>query len=207
MYNPAHFEESNPEHLHEFIRCNSFATLVTKTREGLTADHLPIYLSRTKSGQALVQGHIATQNPLWKHITDTDETLLIFQGNNSYITPSWLASKKMNGKVVPTWNYTAVHVKGNIRFIHDPSWKLTLLNQLTDQHEAGRSEAWSVSDAPEEFIEKLLPAIVGFEIEVKDIIGKCKLSQNQTKANRVSIANNLNELKHPMATEIDTLNP
>lgn len=205
MYRPTHFEESNLDCLYDFIRCNPFATLVTKTRTGLTADHLPVYLNTDNRERVCVQGHIATQNPLWKSITDRQDSLLIFQGSNAYVTPSWMPSKKTNGKVVPTWNYTAVHIKGNIEFIHDSSWKLTLLTRLTDHQEQKLAEPWHVSDAPTEFIEKLLPAIVGFEIVVKEIVGKFKLSQNQSQENRVGIAKGLKEQGHPMAIHIENL--
>ncbi|MDF3013242.1 MAG: negative transcriptional regulator [Cellvibrio sp.] len=205
MYIPKHFEEPNTEILHDFIRCNPFAVLVTKTEAGLNADHLPIYLNTENMERICVQGHIATANPLWGNIAGDQEALLIFQGSNSYVTPSWLPSKKINGKVVPTWNYTAVHVKGVINFIHEPSWKMTLLNNLTAHQERKFEQPWLVSDAPKDFIEKILPAIVGFEIVIKEIFGKFKLSQNQSLENRVGIVKGLEEQGHEMAEQIQKI--
>ncbi len=202
MYIPKHFEESNSEALHEFIRCNPFAILVTNTDGGLNADHLPLYLNAENPARVCVQGHVATSNPIWNNIAASQQVLLIFQGANAYITPKWLPSKKTNSKVVPTWNYSAVHVKGNIEFIHDPSWKIALLNNLTAQQEEKLEKPWLVSDAPVEFIEKLLPAIVGFEIVVEEIFGKFKLSQNQSQENRIGIAEGLEKQGHEMAKEI-----
>ncbi|RYE56951.1 MAG: FMN-binding negative transcriptional regulator [Sphingobacteriales bacterium] len=202
MYIPKHFEESNNDVLHEFIRCNPFAVLVTTLESGLNADHLPVYLNTENKERICVQGHIATSNPLWKNITNAQESLLIFQASNSYISPGWFPSKEIDGRVVPTWNYTAVHVKGNIEFIHEPFWKMTLLENLTTRHEEKFKQPWLVSHAPTEFIEKLLPAVVGFEIVVKEIFGKFKLSQNQSQENRAGIIQGLEEQGHEMAKQI-----
>src|SRR5690606_9082526 len=117
MYIPKHFEESDVDVLYEFIRCNPFATLVTNTKGGLNADHLPVILNAENKDRVCVQGHIATSNPVWKNIADTRECLLIFQSSNAYISPGWYPSKNTDGRVVPTWNYSAVHVKGTIEFI------------------------------------------------------------------------------------------
>jgi transcriptional regulator len=202
MYLPKHFEENNAAVLYEFIRCNPFAVLVTNGADGLSADHIPILLNTDNEERICLQGHIAASNSLWKTLVNPHDTLVIFQGSNSYITPGWYPTKKIDGRVVPTWNYTAVHVKGEIEFIHEPGWKMTLLNNLTLSHEEKFSQPWSVSDAPPEFIEKLLPAIVGFEIIIKEIFGKFKLSQNQPLENRVGIAQSLEEQGHEMAGKI-----
>ncbi len=205
MYIPTHFEEANRDRLYDFIRCNPFATLVTNTPMGLSADHLPVYLNTENSERICLQGHIATKNPLWKNISDLQDTLLIFQGTNAYITPHWYPSKKIDGKVVPTWNYSAVHIKGKIEFFHEPSWKLNLLNHLTDHQEQNFAQPWRVSDAPADFIEKLLSAIVGFEVVVNEIYGKCKLSQNQNEDNKKGVIQGLREQEHPMAMQIENL--
>jgi transcriptional regulator len=202
MYIPKHFEEVDIEVLHEFMKCNPFATLVTNTDSGLNAEHIPVYVNTEDTSRVCVQGHIATSNSLWRKISSAQESLLIFQGSNAYITPSWFPSKETNGKVVPTWNYSAVHVKGIIEFIHEPAWKLELLNNLTAIHENKLENPWRVSDAPKEFIEKLLPAIVGFEIVVKEVQGKFKLSQNQPQENRSGIAQGLEKQGHEMAGQI-----
>jgi transcriptional regulator len=144
--------------------------------------------------------------PALENITNAQESLLIFQASNSYISPGWFPSKEIDGRVVPTWNYTAVHVKGNIEFIHEPFWKMTLLENLTTRHEEKFKQPWLVSDAPAEFIEKLLPAVVGFEIVVKEIFGKFKLSQNQSQENRAGIIQGLEEQGHEMAKQIPNSN-
>lgn len=202
MYIPKHFEESNIEALHEFIRCNPFAILVTNIDSGLNADHIPVYLNTDNKNKVCLHGHIAASNPVWKNISGNSDVLLIFQSSHAYITPSWFPSKKVDGKVVPTWNYSAVHVKGSIEFIHEPSWKINLLNNLTAHQEEKLENPWQVSDAPSEFIEKLLPEIVGFEVVVNEIFGKFKLSQNQSKENRMGIAEGLEKQGHEMAKEI-----
>lgn len=202
MYIPKHFEESNVNVLHEFIRCNPFAILVTYIDSGLNADHIPVFLNTENINKVCLQGHIAASNPLWENLSENKEVLLIFQGGNAYITPSWVPSKKVNAKVVPTWNYSSVHVKGSIEFIHEPSWKINLLNKLTAHQEAKLENPWQVSDAPSEFIKKLLPAIVGFEVVVNEIFGKFKLSQNQSQENRIGIAEGLERQGHEMAKEI-----
>lgn len=202
MYIPKHFAESDNDRLYEFIRSNPFALLVTNTQSGLNADHLPVYLNTQNPHKVCVQGHIASANPLWKNITDSQQSLLIFQGTNAYIPPAWLPSKKTDGRVVPTWNYSAVHVKGSIEFIHEPCWKLALLDKLTAQQEDKLEHPWSVADAPAEYIQKLLPAIVGFEIVVSEMVGKFKLSQNQSLENRSGIAEGLEKQGHPMAGQI-----
>lgn len=205
MYIPKQVAEDNIPALHEFIRKYPFATLITHTSSGLNADHIPLYLNTTDSQRICLQGHIATPNPLWQSVTNNSEVLVVFQGINSYITPSWLPSKKIHGKVVPTWNYTAVHAKGTIAFIHTPEWKMDLLHNLTLAQEQKLAQPWSVADAPAEFIEKLLPAIVGLEIVVSEIIGKFKLSQNQSAENRIAIADALHTEGHEMAGLITQL--
>ena len=194
MYIPKHFEESNPDILYEFIRLHPLATLVANTHMGHNAEHIPVMVKIGSQGERQLQGHIALANPLWKSIENLEDVLLIFQADNSYISPNWFPSKKVDGRVVPTWNYRAVHMRGSIRFIHDSSWKMDFLDHLTRVHEHDQETPWFVSDAPAEFIEKLLPAIVGFEITVREIFGKFKLSQNQSLENRAGVARGLEEL-------------
>ncbi len=202
MYIPKPFAESDTDVLYDFIRHNPFATVVSHVDGGLNADHLPIYLNMEDPRNSVLQGHIASSNPLWKAVSDTREVLVIFQGSNAYISPNWLPSKEKDGRVVPTWNYSAVHIKGTITFIHEDSWKLELLNRQTLFHEKDFENPWRVSDAPPGFVAKLLPNIVGFEIAVKDIFGKFKLSQNQSQENRKGIMDALDQRGHEMAKSI-----
>lgn len=171
------------------------ATLVVNSDDGLQANHIPLLLAERKPGNFVLQGHIAAANPLWK-IGIQGDVLAIFQGPAAYVTPSWYPSKQEHGKVVPTWNYTAVHATGELSFIHDNDWKLDLVQRLTEQMEASKPQPWKVSDAPKAFTQKLLPAIVGFEIAVVDMVGKWKVSQNQPEANQQGVREGLEAAGH-----------
>ena len=146
-------------------------------------------LTEHPEGKLFLQGHIAKANPLWK--TTPKEVLVIFTGPDSYISPSYYSSKQVDGKAVPTWNYVAVHIKGSLRFIHDAHWCLNLVSRLSTQHEQERDKPWSVSDAPQEYIEKMLSAVVGLEIEVNSLVCKVKASQNQTSENKQGVVSGL----------------
>lgn len=203
MYRPKQFEQNDPESMLDFIRTNPFASLVSNSANGLNAEHIP-FLVRTNSGSKTVLcAHIAKANPLWKELRDGDSVLVLFQGSNSYISPNWYPSKQTDSRVVPTWNYTAVHAKGDIEFIHDAKWLLSLLNDLTGAQEQAQEQPWKVSDAPEKFIERQLSAIVGIEIVVDDLIGKFKLSQNQSAENRQGVKSGLRKVGHEMSDLID----
>jgi transcriptional regulator len=140
-----------------------------------------------------LQGHVARSNPLWKEALAGGEALAIFHGPNRYISPSWYATKKETGKVVPTWNYVAVHAYGTLRPIEDRAWLRALVERLTVQNESVNPDPWKVSDAPEDYVEKMLEAIVGVEIAITRLEGKWKVSQNQPAANRASVVKVLRE--------------
>jgi len=199
MYAPKAFDEGNMDSMLELIQSYPFATLVTAGVNGLNAEHIPFLVKTEGDEIAVLQAHIAYSNPLWESCVNGDDVLVVFQGVNSYISPNWYPSKSKDSKVVPTWNYTAVHVKGSIEFIHDSEWKLLLLNDLTEKHEKGQDTPWAMRDAPAEFIDKLLPAIVGIEINVSSIQGKSKLSQNQSIENRKGVKDGLEGIGHKMA--------
>lgn len=192
MYIPQHFEQQNPEALYDLIRKRPLATLVINASSGLCANHVPLRLIQSTSAEVVLQGHIAKANPLGNE-TSPREALAIFQGADSYISPNWYPTKQENGRVVPTWNYVAVHASGQIRFINEPNWKMNFLESLTTEHESSQENPWAVSDAPEEFTEKLLSAIVGFEITVHNLSGKWKISQNQVEKNQSGVVNGLSE--------------
>lgn len=199
MYSPKHFREENEDILFDFIRQHPFATLITQADSNIDANHLPLYLNTKDSSNIRLQGHIAATNLIWKTDTLLQEVLVIFQGSNAYISPNWYPTKAINGKAVPTWNYQAVHIKGKLTFMHDEEWKTQLLTDLTEAHEQQFETPWSLTDAPDEFIRKLMPAIVGFEITIDQIQGKFKLSQNQPEKNKKGIAQHLRDQNHPMA--------
>jgi len=194
MYNPNHFEETRPEVLHALVAQHPLATVVGHTPEGLVADHIPLMLRTDAAGRATLVGHVARQNPIWQPGADGQprQVLAVFQGASAYISPNWYATKADGGKVVPTWNYAVVHAHGALGAVHDAAWKLALLNQLTRTHESPQPHPWAVADAPADYIERLLAAIVGIEIPVVRLQGKWKVSQNQPAANQQGVLAGLN---------------
>src|SRR5262249_1872949 len=179
MYVPKQFEEPNVEVMQELIRDRPLATLVSLGSNGLNANHIPLEIAPEPSPYGTLRGHVARANPLWRELSTGVESLAIFQGPDAYITPSWYPTKQETGMVVPTWNYAVVHAYGALRVVDDADWLRSLVGRLTDQHEMGFQDRWSVSDAPHEYIEKLLGAIVGIEMVVTKLIGKWKVSQNR----------------------------
>lgn len=192
MYVPKHFDVTDVSVMHDLIRKYPLATLVTHSQEGLNANHIPLHLTTSSEPYGTLQGHVSRINPLLTDIIEGSEELVIFHGPNAYISPSWYETKKQAGKVVPTWNYVVVHAYGKIRVIDDCEWLLTQLNNLTDVHEMNFLEPWTVSDAPNEFTEKLLESIIGIEMKITKLIGKWKVSQNQPEHNKQSVINGLN---------------
>ena len=193
MYVPKYFSETRMDVLQAFIARHSFATLVAVAAEGLTANHLPLMSRLSPEGTGALRGHIARANSLWREVGNGAPVLAIFHGPHGYVSPSWYPSKREDGKVVPTWNYATVHVSGRIRFIDDADWLRQLVISLTDMHEAGRAHRWHVSDAPAAYIDAMLRAIVGIEIDVSAVVGKFKGSQNRSIADREAVAAALRE--------------
>jgi len=185
MYVPRHFSIEDPACLHEFMRAHPLATLVTHGAEGLDANHVPLMVRGAEGAERLV-GHVARSNPLWEDHAD-EHVLCVFQGPDHYISPSAYPSKVEHGKVVPTWNYAVVHARGLLRVIDDRDWLHALVTDLTHAHEAGQAAPWNVTDAPVDYIERMLGAIVGIEIEVTEMVGKWKVSQNQVATNRAGV--------------------
>ena len=186
MYLPAHFEETRSEMLHALMRDYPLATLVAHGADGLAAHHLPLHFAAAIPPQGALQGHVARANPLWQESANA-EVLVIFHGPQAYVTPSWYPTKRLHGKAVPTWNYAVVHAHGRLRAIEDPAWLRAQLETLVGRHEAGFAEPWGIADAPPEYIDKMLAAIVGIEIAITGLQGKWKLSQNQPPANRAGV--------------------
>lgn len=187
MYLPKHFEESNPQALRDFMRAHPLAMVVVNDGCGLSADHMPLRLEPAGAAQGVLQGHVARANPLWSTVGMGLDCLAVFHGAQHYISPNWYATKAQTGKVVPTWNYEVVHVNGRIRAIDDSAWLRALLVKLTAEHEHGQPRPWRIDDAPQDYIDRLLLAIVGVEIEILGIVGKAKLSQNQPQENKASV--------------------
>ena len=187
MYAPPHFRESRVEILHEAIRQAPFANLVTMGVEGLDGTPLPLMLDPSDGPQGSLIGHIARANPQWRTTDVAQEALAIFSGPDSYITPSYYETKRLTGKVVPTWNYVTIHARGRISFSQDPEVLLDLVRRLTERHEGERTDPWAVSDAPADFIQSQLRAIVGVRLEITALTGKWKMSQNRSPADRAGV--------------------
>jgi transcriptional regulator len=192
LYLPAHFNETRIEVLHALMRARPLATLVTQGNSGLLANHMPVEtLSEPKPLGSLL-GHIARANPLWREYREGSEALAIFQGPQVYISPSFYPSKAQSGEVVPTWDYAVVHARGTLRFIEDAAWLKGFVARLTDTYEAARPQPWKITDAPNEYIEKMLGLIIGFEFSIVDLRGKWKVSQNRPAADRQGVVEHLN---------------
>lgn len=191
MYTPKQFEELRIDVMHELIRARPLATLVTLSAGGLNANHIPLHLLESPAPLGTLQGHVARANPILGDFEKNIEVLAVFHGPDAYITPSWYATKKETGKVVPTWNYAVVHAYGYVRIVDGASWLRAQLEALTAHNEASFAEPWAVSDAPHEFTEKLIGNIVGFEMVITKLLGKWKVSQNQPQQNQASVIESL----------------
>lgn len=192
MYQPSAFREERLETLHELIRAHPLATLITAGPGGLVANLVPFILA-DEGDQGTLRAHVAKANDQVGALATGAETLVVFQGPEAYITPSWYPSKKEHGRVVPTWNYAVVQVRGTPRVIDDPAWLRTQIGALTSAQEGKRPEPWKVTDAPEAFIEGQLRAIIGVEIPIVTIEGKWKVSQNRSAADRQGVYRGLED--------------
>jgi transcriptional regulator len=191
MYQPAHFREDRLEVHHELIRQNPLGMLVSAGAGGLVANPIPFLVDETEGALGTLRCHIARANPQWKDLGGLAECLVIFQGADHYITPSWYATKAESGKVVPTWNYATVHVWGAPRIIEDPAWLRAQVDALTRSQEDTRPEPWAVGDAPDSFVAAQLRGIVGIEIAIARIEGKWKVSQNRSPADQAGVRDGL----------------
>ena len=188
MYNPNQFRETRAEVLQVFIAQHPLGALVAMSSEGLIANHIPMLWKPVADTPGLLQGHLARANPLWRSIAPAAPVLVIFGGANHYITPSWYPAKQEHGKVVPTWNYSVVHVHGTIQFrAGDVTEGLRQVSELTTRQEAARAAPWAVSDAPRDYIDAQLRAIVPFEIMMTRWEGKFKASQHREARERHSV--------------------
>ena len=206
MYAAKSFRENRLPVLRDFIRENAFAAVVTNGADGMLASHVPLILDATHGTHGRLLGHVARANPQWRDLAEADEVLAIFQGPQAYISPTWYPSKQENGKVVPTWDYLAVHAYGPARVFEDAASLRELLETLTDQHEASQAAPWSVSDAPEDYVEDAMRAIVGFELSLSRIEGIWKMSQNRSREDRTGAAIGLRQSgEHEVADLIERL--
>jgi len=187
VYTPPAFREDDPAEIRRIIHAARLATMVTLSPDGLLATPLPLVLDESEGEHGTLYGHLAKANPQWRHPVETD-ALVIFTGPEAYVTPSWYPSKQEHGKVVPTWNYVAVHAYGRPEFFEDEARLLDAVSRLTDLHERPRSRPWAVADAPEPFIRAQLKGIVGFRLPITRLQGKRKMSQNRAESDRAGVA-------------------
>lgn len=187
VYLPKHFAEDRIEVLHEAIRRTELATLVTFGAGGLFATHLPVVLDHSAGPFGTLYCHVARANPQWRDYAADTQVLAMFLGPHTYISPRWYETKRETGRVVPTWNYLAVHAYGTLRTFDEPDRLRQHVEQLTSQHEGKRPDPWRVADAPPNFVDGLLKGIVGFELSIERIEGKWKMSQNRPENDRLGV--------------------
>ena len=191
MYQPPLNREDRPEVMHQLIREQPLGLLISAGAQGLLANPIPFVLHAGEEHPAVLECHMAIANPQWRDLVDGAEVLIVFQGPQAYVTPSWYPAKREHGKTVPTWNYVVVQARGRAYAENGHEWLMRHLNDLTDHNEAPLEEPWQVSDAPESYVEGMLKGIKGVRIEVSSMAGKWKLSQNRSRADREGVVHGL----------------
>jgi transcriptional regulator len=193
MYLPAHFEETRVDVLRALMHEYPLGTLVTLASDGLNANHIPFEFDPEPAPSGTLRCHVSRNNPVWRELDASVEPLVVFQGPQAYISPSWYHTKHETGKVVPTYNYLVVHAYGRARAVEDKDWLRSFVTRLTDRFEGAQQSPWKVTDAPRDYIEGLLNSIVGIEIEVSRFVGKWKASQNRSPEDRRGVVNALSK--------------
>ena len=219
MYAPALFAESRPDVLHSLMRAHPLGMLVTQRAAGLEVDHLPFLLNPEGTEAhplGTLQAHVARANPVWQEVREGDAVLVVFRGAEGYISPNWYASKPETHRHVPTWNYEAVHAHGTLWVHDDEKFTRSVVARLTHTHEAAVAAAshptsgmqpWKMGDAPRDYLDAMLQAIVGIELRITRLEGKRKLSQNREAADRADIAKGLAASEHEGDREVGRLIP
>lgn len=191
MYTPRAFALDDLPEIQQLIQHTRLAQLVTFGEQGLQASHLPLLLNPDQGPNGTLYGHMAKANPQWQDLQNGSDALVIFTGADAYISPSFYPAKAEHGKVVPTWNYIAVHAYGKAEVFTDAERLLAVVSALTERHEGGRAQPWKVNDAPADYIDGMLKAIVGFALPIERLIGKRKLSQNRSTVNMAGVREGL----------------
>jgi transcriptional regulator len=214
MYLPTAFAETDVDAIVDCIRAHPLGLLITTGRRDPIADStvpspvvanpVPFHLDADADGSLRLVAHVARANPVWRDADPAAEALVVFQGPQAYVSPGWYASKPLHGKVVPTWNYAVVQARGPLVVHDDPAWLHALVRRLTDHHEASMRSPWAVDDAPADFVDQMVSAIVGIEIPVREVVGKFKLSQNRGAADRAGVVQGLADRAAPDATAVAT---
>ncbi len=206
MYEPRHFEQADPAALQALMREHPLALLVTTSADGsLAANPVPLLYDAAAGTHGTLRGHVARANPVWRDTPAGSQVLAVFQGPEAYVSPSWYPSKREHGKAVPTWNYAVVQAQGPLLIHDDPQWLRNFLPQLTAAHEAHRADPWTLDDAPADYIEQMLKAIVGIEIPLTRLVGKWKVSQNRSASDREGVAAGLDAEATPAAAAMAAL--
>ena len=191
MYTPRHNVEERVEVLHALVQAHPLGTWTLFDGDDLVTNHVPFLIDPGRGPFGTLVGHVARANPVWKAPVSAVRSVVSFQGPQAYVTPSWYPSKLEHGKTVPTWNYAVVHARGVPSFLHDRAWLHAHVSALTDAHEAAEPAPWAVTDAPADFVERQLGAIVGVEIPIGRLLGKWKTSQNRSAADRAGVVEGL----------------
>lgn len=191
MYIPAHFLIKNPQDIHTIIQEHPLGALVTLGPQGLDANHIPFEFDPSHGAHGLLTAHVARANPVWQQCQDGADVLVIFRGNESYISPNWYPSKHETHRQVPTWNYEVVHVHGRLTVMDEEKFVRGVVARLTREHEASEPRPWKMGDSPPEYIAQMLKAVVGIQVEIQRIEGKAKLSQNREARDRLNAADTL----------------
>ena len=210
MYLPESFRETRPHEIKRIIEHFPLATLVSWSRNGLDANHIPFLVDFEANGIQRLRGHIARKNPLYDTVRNGTDVLVVYRAEDSYISPNWYPTREPTQQVVPTWNYQAIHIYGKIQFTEDPKFIRGVISQLTKEHEKsiGENPPWKLGDAPSSFINQMISSVVGIEISVEKIEAKSKLSQNRTEVDFDGVKNKLHVLnKRGIACAMDSLKP
>lgn len=205
MYNPSHFREERVDVLYQLIRANPLATLITFGSEGLAANHIPMLLRADPAPFGTLVGHVSRANPVWRDLRAGVDALAIFQGPDSYISPSWYPSHQETGRVVPTWNYAVVHAHGPLGVFEDPALLDRHVRELTGIEEARMPRPWLPEEAPPDFLRDMLKGIVGLEIPIARLEGKWKVNQNRLPQDRAGAVEGLRALGDPASASMADL--
>ena len=205
MYTPKAFAVTDLPLLHAAMRQSELATLVTITTQGLVATHLPILLNETEGEYGTLTGHVSRANLQWRDTDPNAEAMIIFLGPDTYVSPSWYPAKQETGRVVPTWNYAAIHAYGRVTFFEDPERLRTVVTALTRKYEASFPAPWQVTDAPATYIDSQLKAIVGFDFRILRLEGKQKFNQNRSAEDRQGVMDGLRALGEERKTQVAEL--
>jgi transcriptional regulator len=205
VYTPKAFEVKDLAILQSAMKQSELATLVTTTTRGLVATHLPLTLDENKGEYGILTGHVSRANEQWRETDPEAEALIIFLGLDTYVSPSWYPAKQETGRVVPTWNYAAIHAYGRLTFFDDPERLRILVTELTRKHEASFPAPWQPTDAPAVYIDSQLKAIVGFEFRILRLEGKQKFNQNRSAQDRMGVIEGLRALGDERKTQVAEL--